>query len=629
MIKAPKIIQLLLPLLKLQPWVIPAIILLGLLSSAVEGIGISLFIPLLHSLVPGSQSSYSFIIEAGSLTNLLNRIFVHIPAEQQFATATIFIFLSILIKIVLSYGNTVVFAWYSSHVGHRLRSAVFHQLMTVSYRFWENSESGQLMNTLATETWQTVRALGVLVHLIITICTIAIFAGLLLLLSWRLTLVVGVAIFLISMLIQFLTRRVKQLGQQAVQVNQDLANRMWESFGGLRLIREFGREAYEQSRYDQASMAVRDTFLKLELLSGTVGPLSEALSATLLLFVLAIVVQQNQTALPTLLTFILILYRLQPKVKQLDGARVGLLGLTSSVEAVMLMLDSSNKPYIRSGTKAFVELNQAIDLKSVSFGYDSEQDTDHGFDHDLGYDSGKSSATNSAFALQNVSLQIPRGKMTALVGPSGAGKSTLISLLCRFYDPTEGEIEIDGCPLREFDLHSWRERIAIVSQDIYLFNTTVRENIAYGRLEATDDEIIEAATLANAHEFICQLPHGYETKVGDLGGRLSGGQCQRLALARAIVRNPEILILDEATNSLDSIAENLIQEALNTLSQNRTVIVIAHRLSTIEQADQIIVLNKGQVVEQGKLQQLLKLNGLFAKLYYLQFRNAQSLETTL
>lgn len=622
-IKAPKIIRLLFPLLKLQPWVIPVIILLGLISSAVEGIGVSLFIPLLHSFVPGSQSSYPLIVEANFLTNLLNRIFVHIPAEQQFTTATIFIFLSILIKITLSYSNTVVFAWYSSHVGHRLRSAVFQQLMTVSYRFWENSESGQLMNTLATETWQTVRALGVLVHLIITICTVVIFTGLLLLLSWRLTLVVGVAIILISMLIQFLTRRVKQLGQQAVQVNQDLANRMWESFGGLRLIREFGREAYEQSRYEKASMAVRDTFLKLELLSGTVGPLSEVLSATLLLFVVAVVVQQNQTALPTLLTFVFILYRLQPKVKQLDRARVGLLGLTSSVEAVMLLLDSSNKPYIRSGTKVFIGLKQAIALKSVSFGYGSEQDIDHNSNHDLGYGSEKSLDTNSSLALQNISLQIPRGKTTALVGPSGAGKSTLISLLCRFYDPTEGEIEIDGCPLRDLDLQSWRERIAIVSQDIYLFNTTIRENIAYGRLEATDDEIIRAATLANAHEFICQLPHGYETKVGDLGGRLSGGQCQRIALARAIVRNPEILILDEATNSLDSIAENLIQEALNTLSQDRTVIVIAHRLSTIEQADQIIVLNEGRVVEQGKLQQLLKLNGLFAKLYYLQFRNAQ------
>lgn len=615
MVKSPRIIRLLLPLLKFYPWVVPVIIFLGFVSSAVEGVGISLFIPLLYSLDQTSQSQAQLNVQAGVLTNLFDRIFIHVPADRRFIVATVLIFVSILIKIILSYSNTIVFAWYSSQVGHRLRSDVFHQLMTVSYRFWENSESGQLMNILATETWQTGRALGVLVNLITTICTVVVFAGLLFLLSWRLTLVVGIAIFLISMLIQFLTRRVKQLGQRAVQVNQNLANRMWESFGGLRLIREFGREAYEQKRYERDSKAVRDTFLKLELLAGTVGPLSEALSATLLLFVLVVVVQHNQTALPTLLTFVFILYRLQPKVKQLDAARVGLVSLASSVEAVMSLLDCSDKPYVHSGIVPFNRLQQSIDFKSVTF--------DYTFDHAIDQNIAKSKDVNHLPALKNIALQIPRGKTTALVGPSGAGKSTLISLLCRVYDPTEGEIEVDGRPLREFDLHTWRERIAIVSQDIYLFNTTIRENIVYGRLEATDQEIITAATLANAHDFICQFPDGYETKVGDLGGRLSGGQCQRIALARAIIRDPEILILDEATNSLDSITENLIQEALTMLSQDRTVIVIAHRLSTIEQADQIVVLNEGQVVEQGKLQHLLKLNGLFAKLYHLQFRNAQ------
>jgi subfamily B ATP-binding cassette protein MsbA len=173
-------------------------------------------------------------------------------------------------------------------------------------------------------------------------------------------------------------------------------------------------------------------------------------------------------------------------------------------------------------------------------------------------------------------------------------------------------------------LTDWRNQIAIVSQDVYMFSTSVLENIAYGRLDATEDEIIEAAKLANAHEFIMQLPEGYDTKVGDRGIRLSGGQRQRIALARAIVRNPQILILDEATNALDSISEHLIQEALNTLSQNRTVIVIAHRLSTIEQAEQIIVINEGRVAEQGNLQQLLEHDGLFAQLYHLQYRNTHT-----
>ncbi len=183
---------------------------------------------------------------------------------------------------------------------------------------------------------------------------------------------------------------------------------------------------------------------------------------------------------------------------------------------------------------------------------------------------------------------------------------------------------MDSYPLRQLNLVDWRSRIAIVSQDTYLFSTTVQENIAYGRLDATQDDIVAAAKLANAHEFISQLPQGYDTKVGDRGIRLSGGQRQRLALARAIIRNPEILILDEATNALDSISEYSIQEVLNSFGQNRTVIVIAHRLSTIEQADQIIVLEEGRVKEQGSMQHLLKINGLFAKLYHLQYRNAQT-----
>ena len=250
-------------------------------------------------------------------------------------------------------------------------------------------------------------------------------------------------------------------------------------------------------------------------------------------------------------------------------------------------------------------MQQAISLEAVSFRYNS-QDPD---------------------ALRDISLRIPKGKTTAIVGSSGAGKSTLINLICRFYEVSAGEIYADGCPLREFDLVSWRSCLAIVSQDLHIFSTTIRENIAYGRFDATEAEIITAAEQANAHEFIVQLPQGYDTKVGDRGVRLSGGQRQRIALARAIIRNPEILILDEATNALDTISEHLIQEALNNLTQNRTTIAIAHRLSTIENADRIIVLDKGKVIEQGNLQQLLQLDGIFARLYRLQYHNSHSKTT--
>lgn len=259
----------------------------------------------------------------------------------------------------------------------------------------------------------------------------------------------------------------------------------------------------------------------------------------------------------------------------------------------MDFLTKIDKTYIVSGSIAFKSLKSGISFKYVSFSYHSAD----------------------KLALDNISLHIPRGKTTAFVGTSGAGKSTLIQLLYRFYEVSVGEIYVDHYPLKKLDLISWRDRIAIVNQEIHIFSGTISENIAYGRLDATEAEIITAAKQANAHDFILRLPFGYDTHIGDRGVKLSGGQRQRIALARAIIRNPDILILDEATNALDTISEQFIQETLKTVGGDRTVIIIAHRLSTIEQADQIIVLDQGKIVEKGNISQLLKQDGLFARLY--------------
>ena len=574
-------------------------VILGIMSSFFEGLGISLFIPLLQSVVQPSSSA----VNNNFFVNFLNHILINVSANNRFIFIALGILVIIFFKSWLVYSNSILFAWVNARIGHRLRSGIFQQILSVSYSFIENNESGKLMNTLASETWRTSQALSTLMGLAITTCTIAIYTIILLLISWKLTLLVLVLITIISLFIMLVTRRVKHLGEQAVEANSALGKQMWEGYAGMKVIRAFGHETYEQKRFDTASNKVVNTFFKLDLISGIVQPTSEFLSAVILLFILVIALLQDRNSLPNLLTFIFILYRLQPRVQQLDSARVSLLALTSAVDEVMSLLDCSDKPYIRSGRIPFKSLEQSIDFESVSFCYNPQDKP----------------------AIHELSICFPRGKTTAIVGPSGAGKSTLIGLICRFYDISSGEIYVDSCPLRELNLTDWRNQIAIVSQDVYMFSTTVLENIAYGRLDATKKEIVAAAQLANAHEFISQLPQGYDTKVGDRGIRLSGGQRQRIALARAIIRNPEILILDEATNALDSIAEQLIQEALNTLSQDRTVIVIAHRLSTIEQADQIVVLNEGRVIEHGNLQHLLEINGLFAQLYRLQYNNPRNL----
>jgi ATP-binding cassette, subfamily B, bacterial MsbA len=601
MINKKNILTSLLPLFKMYPWAIPTIIILGIISSFSEGLGISLFIPLLQSVSEPSQLSNQ-LSHSNYLVDNLHHLFSNFSSQTRLLIIALCILATIIIKNALAYINNILFSWFNARIGHRLRSKIFEQLLSVSYSFLETNESGKLMNTLASETWRTGQALSTLVGIIITICTIIVYVVLLILISWRLTLLVTICMALISFFIQILTQQIKTLGEQAVEANSNLAIRMWEGFSGMKTIRAFGRETYEQKRFDETSNKVRTTFFKLDVLSGIVSPLSEVLSAILLLCILVVALLQDKTALPTLLTFIFILYRLQPQVKQLDGARVGLMALTSAVDEVISLLDCSDKPYIHSGSISFPRLTQGIYLKSVDFYYNHDENP----------------------ALLDMTLCIPACKTTAIVGPSGAGKSTLIGLICRFYDATSGEIYVDNYPIQELKLSDWRHQIAIVSQDVHMFSATVLDNIAYGRLDATEQEIIEAAKLANAHNFITQLPQGYNTKVGDRGVRLSGGQKQRIALSRAIVRNPQILILDEATNALDSISEHLIQEALNTLSQNRTVIVIAHRLSTIEQADQIIVLNEGRVTEQGNLKQLLNLNGLFARLYNLQHRNVHT-----
>lgn len=584
-------------MLKFYPWAIPVIVILGILSSFSEGIGISLFIPFLQSLTETSQGAAS----RNYLSGFLNWLFNLIANSDRPTVIALCIFGSILLKNLLVYSNLVLLAWLNSKISHKLRSEIFDRLLSLGYGFLEKKDSGKLLNTLATETWRTSEALEVLVNIIISVCTISVYTVLLLLISWQLTLLVSIIMLAISLVVKFITRQSRDLGKKAVEVNGALGSRMYEGIIGMKTIRAFGRESYEQKQFDRASKQVSKVFIKLDLISKIVNPLYEVFSALLVLSIMVIALLQEQITLPTLLTFLLILYRLQPQIQQLDSNRIKLSMLVGSIDDVMHFLERENKPYIVFGDRIFTGLQQAISIEAVSFRYDSQD----------------------PYALQDISICIPKGKTTALVGSSGAGKSTLIDLICRFYEVSEGEIYVDGHPLREFDLASWRSRLAIVSQDIHIFSTTIRDNIAYGRFDATSAEIVAAAKQANAHEFIQRLPQGYDTKVGNRGLRLSGGQRQRIALARAITRNPDILILDEATNALDTISEHLIQEALNTVTQC-TKIIIAHRLSTIERADQIIVLDRGKVVEQGNLQQLLKLDGIFAELYRLQYHSTQT-----
>ncbi|MBW4508769.1 MAG: ABC transporter ATP-binding protein/permease [Scytonematopsis contorta HA4267-MV1] len=589
-----KVFKKLLPVVKFYPWAFPIIIILGILSSFSEGLGISLFIPFLQTF----DGSNTPIPTDNWLLKILSGLFNNLPRENLSVAIPLCIFATILLKNLLLYSNTIVSSWLYLQVSHRLISGIFKQLFTVGYSFIESQPSGKLLSTLTNDSWYTSDALQVLCNIAVNICTIFVFLTFLLLISWKLTCGVTIALIFISLIVRYLSKSAESLGKSLVKNNKELSRKMTEGLYAMKMIRSFGREEYEQKEFEKILDKLNNTIMKVYLIKTMTPTVSEILAVAVLVGILILSLQnQSPSSLPSLLTFIFILYRLQPTIKNLDALRTNLSCLIGSVDDVMYLLANQDKPYVKSGELQLNNVEKNISFDKVCLQYQ----------------------TANKYALQDVSFQIPVGKTTAIVGPSGGGKSSLINLLMRLYDVTKGEIYVDNYPLTQLNINSWRNSIAIVNQDIYVFSTTIRDNILYGRFDATEEEVIAAAKCANAHEFITQLPDGYDTIVGDRGATLSGGQRQRIALARAIIRNPEILILDEATNALDTFSEHLIQEAINNFSHNRTLIVIAHRLSTIEKADQIIVVDQGNIVEQGNLKELLQLNGLFAKLHKLQF----------
>jgi subfamily B ATP-binding cassette protein MsbA len=570
------------PILRLRTWMLLGMIILGVLAALSEGLSISLFIPLVQNQM-GNHATGG--------TGRLTALFQAIPSEHRLLWIGFCIFLCMVLKNVLSYCYSLLFQSVNSLIGHRLRCGILHQLLSVSQSYLDTHDSGKLLDVLATETWRVSAACTVLASMVISVCITLIFSVLLLLISWKLTLITGCLVLLISLIIQYLTRKGKQISIRATAANAELTQRMIETLDGMKVIRTFGRESHEQHRFEVASRAMSKAFLKLDRISGLVHPVSEILTVALLLSILLTTAMFAPGQMAISLAFLLLLYRLQPRIKQLDVDRVALDSFSGSIEEVRSLLDESDKPYLRSGGRVLPSIEKGIIFENVSHHYDSG---------------------NSA-ALEHVTFSINIGETTAFVGPSGAGKSSLISLICRFYDPSSGHLLIDGVPLPEIDLAWWRNQIAVVSQEVYLFNASVAKNISYGRLDATHEELVEAARKAHALEFIEELPDGFETILGDRGIRLSGGQRQRLALARAFIRDPQILILDEATNSLDLISEGVIQDALQQFGSGRTTLVIAHRISTIENADKIVVLDSGRVVESGTVTQLLAAGGLFSR----------------
>jgi ATP-binding cassette, subfamily B, bacterial MsbA len=582
-------LRLLGPLLTLHPLAVVLVLLLGVLASAAEGLGITLFIPLVQSIEPNGASA--------GLPSPLARVVEAIPLDRRFVVLPLFILSAILVKNVLVFANHAVVSRIFADVGARLRARVFDRLLTMSWTEFARADSGRLLTLLASESWRTAQAVQLLLTMLVQVCTVVVFVVLLLLISWRLTIALVLGLLAVSRLVRWLADGAKSTGRASVEANARLGERMWETLAGMRTVRAFAAEDHERARFAAASREVRRTFLRLDVLTGLVGPSAETLHAALVLTIV-VVALRDRGALPALLAFAVLVYRLQPQLRMLESARAGLFGLLGAVHDVRAFLDAPAEPTSvrRAADQAgapMPALRDALTLDHVSFRYPDD----------------------AKLVVQDVSFRIVRGRVTAIVGASGVGKTTLLHMLCAFYDPTSGAIVADGVPLTRLDGGAWRARIGFVGQDTFLWNASVRENIAYGRRDASDSDIEAAARQAHAHEFIVALPAGYATVVGDRGVRLSGGQRQRIALARAFVRRPDLLILDEATNALDGVSEHLVRRSIAEVRGRCTVVIVAHRLDAILEADHVVVLEAGRVVEEGALATLLEGDGTFRRLY--------------
>jgi len=569
-------------------WAGPAVVMLGLAGAALEGAGLFLFIPLIESLGAASP-------QPNRWQPLFDWLLAPVPAEYVTAFLVVVLCLSILLKNAVHLVNIWVTRYAEGVVAHRLRSRVFDQTISSCIDYRPDSRRTDIVTTIANNTWKVSEGLCLAYRLLVCACTFAVFLALMLAISVPLTLLsIGFLFFALSA-VRLAARNADKTGRAVVEENKQFGLRMWESINALQVIRAFAREDYERERFRLTSERVRRRLLRLNLLWATPGPVAE-ISVTVLIGVLIVAADWASIGIAALAAFLSLLYRMQGPMREALHAKIALDGLAGAIDDVAGFLAATERPFLGEGTLTASEIAGEIRFRDVSFRY----------------------APGQPLALTEVSFSIPKGKTTAIVGESGAGKSTVMGLLFRFMDPSSGEVLADGTPLNRFKLESWRRRLAVMSQEVCLFNDTVAANIAYGNPDAGPDEIQEAARIARADDFIRALPQGYDTQVGDQGTRLSGGQRQRIALARTILRDPDILLLDEATNALDAETEQAFQVALERYAQNRTVVVIAHRLSTVQSADQVVVLAGGRVVDEGPPERLLRRPGPFARLHEFQ-----------
>ncbi len=522
--------------------------------------------------------------------------------ETLWVIVLVFFFLN-LIKNLTGYLQTVCTDYVQHSFIRDLRNRLYEKFTSLPLSFYHRHRAGELISRATNDVLVVNRSVNVsFTNLARDPVMIVMYLGMSLLLSWQLTLLAMTVLPLSMIVIVKIGKKLRKYSHRQQEKMANITTRLQETISGIRVVKAFTNEEVENSRFREESQRLFKDLFKIARMQRLSSPLTEQLSVLVGLFILWYGGRQvligGELPPQLFILFLFFIFSLGKPIKELSQVNNAIQEGMAAAERVFAVLDHPVEIDEREDAIALRDVRGEIELRDVSFAYDEGE-----------------------AVLRGVDLQVNPGEVVALVGASGAGKSTLVDLIPRFYDPTDGHVLIDGHDLRDLTLDSLRGAMGMVTQEVILFNDTVRNNIAYGLTDVSDDDVVAAARAANAHDFIIQMSHGYDTLIGDRGLKLSGGQRQRVSIARAILKNPPVLIFDEATSALDTESELLVQEAVDRLVRDRTTIVIAHRLSTIQHVDRIYVMQGGRIVQIGTHTELLaEIDGPYRSLHDLQFR---------